>query len=207
MASGTISLRPLYNLLSAAPEPEQLLRLSGKLAPGKAYTRECDILTAGISESQGFYLWGCYQGSGLWKNIYLGKAGLGKGANLRKRIREELKDERCFAWRPAFNRQKILSLGRALHGEMWQKYGKGWERALKKETTTHIVWVSVPSIPNEDVLRIEADLIESLNPAANIKRPAPPANLQRDTRQVFELFRKNIHLRRETKYRLKMAEQ
>lgn len=206
MYSDVASLEPVYRVIRDAPNLDQLLRLSGRQAPGRTYTRKCDEITARLPETQGFYLWGCYDAKGLWKNIYLGKAGLGKAANLKKRIREELKDERCFAWRPFCTKQELLEVGEKIHSNMWRKYKRYWERALLKQATTHIVWVSTPTVSNKDVLRIEADLIESLNPSANIRRPAPPKDLQGDTRDVFGLFRQKIHEERGNRFRIQVVD-
>ena len=196
MSRGTIALKPLYELLKKeGNNVGLLLQLSGRQAPGHAYTSACRMIaTPSIPDEQGFYLWGYYNRKRLWKNIYLGKAGLGKGASLRKRILEELKDERCFAFRPFKTEDELHKIRIRIHKG---KYENHWKRALLKAATTHIIWVTVPHIENEDLIRIEADLIEALNPTANLMRPSPPAGVwQQDTQKIFGLLRKEIHKHR-----------
>jgi hypothetical protein len=200
--SGIVSLQPIYELLQSHPKPQLLLKLAGPNAPGKVFTQKCAELVSAVPGTQGFYLWGFYERNGLWRNVYLGKAGLGPGASLKKRILEELKDERCFAMRPFLAEKAIMQEGRRIHLGMWATYNKHWERALRKQNTTYIAWVSTPALSNEDILRIEADLIESLNPTANLNRPSPPATLQGDTKEIFALIRQSIHTQRATAYRL-----
>ena len=51
---------------------------------------------------------------------------------------------------------------------MWPVYEKRMARALNKKDSTHIAWVADPDLTDEAVEDIEADLIETLNPRANI---------------------------------------
>ncbi len=185
MRSGVIILDDLYEFARRCPltRNDKTLREFGKL---------CKSCTDGIEESQGFYLWGRYTRQRLWKSIYLGKGGVGKEAdkkaNLKKRILEELKTERCIFWRVKHSDRYLLSLGKRLYRKF------DWKRALRKTRATHIVWVSMPHLEKEnDIERVEADLIEALNPTANDQRPVPPSTWQQDTSAVFKEFRRHIH--------------
>ena len=71
--------------------------LNPKTLLGREYARLCDSLTSPIEDAPGFYLWGRYDKQ-HWRNIYLGKAGFGKHARLRRRILDELKEEKCCFW-------------------------------------------------------------------------------------------------------------
>jgi len=194
--SGIISLEPLYDVIEKSTNRRLLPKIDGKSAPGKAYTNVCAEITRAVPDTQGFYLWGTFETNKLWRNIYLGKAGTGRNAKLRKRILEELKDERAFAFRAFFSPSMLEEIRQEIHGN---KYRRDWKRSIRKEGTTYIVWVCTPLIEDEkDVLRIEADLIESMNPSANLERHAPPQSLQSDTREIFGLFRERIHEQRET---------
>jgi len=196
MNSGIITLGPLYDVIRKSADRRLLPKLDGKNAPGRLYTRTCTEIADCIPDTQGFYLWGTFEQNKLWRNIYLGKAGAGRNARLRKRILEELKDERAFAFRAFFSPSALEDIRTEIHGD---KYRREWKRSVRKEGTTYIVWVSTPHIENEkDVLRIEADLIESMNPSANLERHAPPQSLQSDTREIFGLFRIRIHEQRKT---------
>jgi heme-degrading monooxygenase HmoA len=152
----------------------------------KHYRDLCDDIIRNVPDGQGFYLWGYYQ-KRLWRNVYIGKAGKGNKANLRTRILEELKDERAALW-CEFQSEEAL--------KRWEheRYRKQIERALRKRGSTHVVWVSTPALSNADVMRVESDLIEALNPKANTQRPAPPTRvLLRDTVRVFKALRSSIH--------------
>jgi hypothetical protein len=157
-------------------------------------------LCAEIAPAQGFYLWGWYEANGLWRNIYLGKAGFGKTAHLRARILEELKDERACIWRAFVSEKTLTKAGMLNHPTMWNKYQSHMARALKKTGTTHIAWVADPDLRNSDVRDIESDLIETLNPRANVSRPVPPVTLQEHTKEVIAEFRSLIHAHRNDRF-------
>ncbi len=145
----------------------------------------------------GFYLWGCYDRKKYWHSIYLGKAGFGKTAHLRARISAELRDERWFIWRHVLSEEGILKMSDQIFSG---RYHKECERAMRKAGATHIIWVPAPRIENEEITRVEADLIEALNPKANIIRPTPPHNVQEEATQIFGAFRRTIHAARKTAF-------
>ena len=94
---GTVFLTELHDFVKQPYEDIQVVRLE-RTELGKQSSDRCKRITAGVPEAPGFYLWGTYNRNGLWKNIYLGMAGYGDHKSLRKRIREELMDERCCMW-------------------------------------------------------------------------------------------------------------
>ena len=149
-----------------------------------------------IGDFQGFYLWGKYGKNALWENIYLGKAGFGKTTHLRARILKELKDERQFLWRSIFDEEYLLKKGADLYPQMWVKYKKHWNRAISKAGASHIVWVASPSLEDRQVSDVEKDLIETLNPTANLMRAKPPSTLQPVTSEIISRFRHEIHTNR-----------
>jgi hypothetical protein len=194
MNSGLISLRPLYDFLRSNPDPKGLER-------GSSVRRHYGVRAASICERiaqvQGFYLWGRYEPNRLWRNIYLGKAGFGKTAYLRARILEELKDERACIWRAFVPEETLREAGKRNYPTMWHKYQFHMARALKKAGTTHIAWVADPDLENSAVQDIESDLIETLNPRANVLRPVPPVTLQAHTKEIIGELRSLIHAHRD----------
>jgi hypothetical protein len=99
LGDSVLSLKPLYDFAGRNKDDEEALRLS-KSKLGAEYCKLCEVATEPVDECQGFYLWGSYDGQGLWRNIYLGWRDSGKARRIfRKRICEELKDERAFLWR------------------------------------------------------------------------------------------------------------
>jgi hypothetical protein len=198
-----ISLKPIYEFIQKFPAERNLL---SALSDKKDYGRLCKHLVTPIEQCQGFYLWGRYNKRGLWTNKYLGKAGFGKTAHLRSRILKELTRERMCFWRVKYSENDLKNAGQRLHPEMWSKYLYDVQRAFLKAGSTHITWVPTEHLSNDkDILRIEADLIEAMNPKANLIRPAPPAHLQTDTRDIFEQMRICIHEGRNTKFVVKLA--
>ncbi len=65
---------------------------------GDQYDQLAETVVSNIARERGLYLWGTYAPNGLWSNVYVGKASLGKTTHLYARILEELKDERIFLW-------------------------------------------------------------------------------------------------------------
>jgi hypothetical protein len=197
-----ISLKDLYKFVTDRRHGEEAIRIDRGSLPGKEYCHLCDRLADVIDEAQGFYLWGKYDERGYWHSIYLGKAGFGETKSLKKRIREELKDERCCFWRSVLDETKLHEIRERIHNG---KYERSWKRAMKKAGTTHIVWEPAPAIAPENITRVEADLIEALNPKANLQRPTPTNTVQNEATRIFEGFRRTIHAARGDKFKLSLA--
>jgi len=205
MQSGFTSLRPLYDFLRSNPDPKGLERGS---PVRRGYGLTAKRICAEIAPAQGFYLWGRYENNGLWQNIYLGKAGFGKTAHLRARILEELKDERVCIWRAFVSEETLVKAGEKNHGTMWRIYQSHMTRSLKKTGTTHIAWVADPDhLEDAAVKNIESDLIETLNPRANISRPVPPVSLQKHTKEIIAEFRSLIHAHRDERFEVPTLKQ
>jgi len=193
MSFGKISLNSLYQHALADSEGASI---EGRSAIGREYGRRATELTEPIPESHGFYLWGKYERNMLWRNIYLGKAGYGRATSLRARIKEELKDERAFLWigpHSQLSKDDLMGIGQRHYPRMWYQYQAHFERAIRKCGATHIIWAATHGISNNEVTRIEADLIETMNPIANIQRPMPVSDLQDKTIEVIRMFKSQIH--------------
>jgi len=197
MNSGSISLNILYEHALSDPEGNSI---RGSSACGREYGRKATQLTNSIPTSHGFYLWGKYEKNRLWRTIYLGKAGYGKTTSLQARIKEELKDERVFLWYgPHSNLEKddLMKIGQNYYPSMWHEYKNHFDRAIRKSGTTHIIWAVTTEIGNDDVTKIEADLIETMNPIANMQRPGPISDLQNKTIEIIKIFKHQIHMSRD----------
>jgi hypothetical protein len=191
MRTTVIPLKKLYEFIyEHKREYEQGLDLNTRL--GKEYSKCCKKLTKDIPETQGIYIWGCYD-KGKWRTIYVGQAGRGKTSNLRARILEELKDERCCLWRAVCSEKKLYEIGPRVHPKnprRWEEKIKSeWNRALRKAGTTHIVW-SQTDVGNKDVRKIEAVLIEEFDPEANKARLSK--TLKREKVRISKHLRQNI---------------
>lgn len=197
--SKLLLLKPVYDFIqNLALDEDPLSALSDK----KEYTRLCRALVRPVDRCQGFYLWGCYDRKGLWTNIYLGKAGTGRTTCLRSRMLDEIIKERMCFWLSRYSEKKLLETGIQLHRDKWSQYSKNARRAFLKVGSTHIIWIPTEHLNDIDILRVEADLIEAMNPRANLVRPAPPSSLQADTRNIFEQFRFQIHEGRNTAFQV-----
>ncbi len=153
---------------------------------GNEYDKLAEAVAGSIPRERGFYLWGTYALSGLWSNVYVGKARLGKKTDLYVRILKELKTERIFLWEPFFTAVEIETFGARYHPRKWHDdYKNDWKRALCKAGASKIVWVAVPELDNAVLPSVEANLIKSLNPRANMRRPKPTAAFQSVTNEVI----------------------
>lgn len=198
MQSGIISLQNIYTFIDLVGDYKRTLPNTSLL--GRSFAKLCAEITKNVPTEKGFYLWGNYNSKKFWTNIYLGKAGFGKTANLRNRILEELKDERCCFWRTKHTEEALLLLCE----NEYPKYYRETKRSLRKANTTHIAYVPHPEINEDDGERVESDLIESLNPISNKKRPVPPAFLNKDTAKIFHQLREQIHGARANGFIIKM---
>jgi|HubBroStandDraft_6_1064221.scaffolds.fasta_scaffold00205_47 hypothetical protein len=217
MQRGVVCLGILYDLVREIvannPDTKNQLdayRVNGSSPHSKDYRKKCrDVLSASdVPNEQGFYLWGFYNRSGFWINVYCGKAGKGKTADLRDRLYKELTAENASIWREVNpDNARVLSIGEQIHPTMWYKYKTHWERALNKAGSTHIFWVATPEseLKPENVESVENDLIEAMNPTGNRQRRLPAARLQQDAGKIFGAFREMIHLEnnRSSKFHLK----
>ena len=167
---------------------------------GREYGRKATQLTYSIPTSHGFYLWGKYEKNRLWRTIYLGKAGYGKTTSLQARIKEELKDERAFLWYGPHSKLKeddLMKIGQKHYPSMWHKYRTHFSRAIRKSGATHIISAVTSGVSNNEVTKIEADLIETMNPIANIQRSEPISDLQNKTIEIIKMFKHQIHMGRD----------
>lgn len=195
MKSGIVDLKILYKI---AKRDKEGLALHASSDNGKNYGTEVTALCETIPMVQGFYLFGKYIKKVLWQSIYFGKAGTGKTTNLRARIREELSDERAFIWKGKHtgledeDNKDILAIIAKHYPQAKDpkksRYETETKRAVRKEGTTHIVWVSMPDLNDDEEIKIiEADLIETLNPRANRQRnPRPATSLLDDTIEIIK---------------------
>jgi hypothetical protein len=112
-----VFLNSLYDFVrDQRKSGDEGLRLAGS-AYGKEYSRRCKIITENVDEVAGFYVWGRYDCKRYWRSIYIGKAGYKRDRkNLRKRILEELKDERAFVWRYVYDEAEVLAICQRIHG-------------------------------------------------------------------------------------------
>jgi hypothetical protein len=200
MEQGVLCLKPLYEFVDKYREERE--NVNGVLVPSayrsRKYGKQCNFIVspkekefARVPNEQGFYLWGFYNPQKFWINVYLGKAGKGKTANLNARLLEELKDERAFVWRNFMaSKDEVVGFD--------PKYPAEVKRALHKAGSTHIFWVSAPEadLKPENVEPVENDLIEAMNPTANRRRITPSANLQQQAGKFLNAFREMIHSER-----------
>jgi hypothetical protein len=199
---GVVSLRPLYELIESQPD---VAHLNNRTQVARGYGRLAGRLASGIASVAGFYLWGYYEENGLWRNIYLGRAGSGKTSNLRARILEELRDERAALLSTVFNREEIWAHYRRNYSSMWHEYERHVERALRKVPSTHVVWVACPELTNMEIASVEYLLIERLNPTANIARPVSQHHLQSHTEEILIVLRAAIHAHRGDRFQVSTA--
>jgi hypothetical protein len=120
---GMISLRDIGAFVQEHKGDEDALNLKTPL--GREYARLCDSLTSPIDDAPGFYLWGSYDQRKYWHSIYLGKAGFGKAAGLKRRICEELKDERCCLWLAVLPREELQAIREKFYPER-PEYESRW---------------------------------------------------------------------------------
>jgi len=202
MQSGVIHLKEILSFVENHKAQDDAFRIDGSTDLGDEYiAKRNDVLSTSvprIPDKFGFYLWGFYDHKKFWVNVYLGKSGNeveGKTAHLRYRIREELGDERAFAWRAFCPKDKVISLDPNYPAEV--------KRAINKAGSTHIFWVAPPNIESQNIEPIENALIETMNPTGNRRRCLPLGDLQQ-TGEVLESFRGMIHRQenRDSAYRL-----
>lgn len=199
-STGIIELKELYDFVLTDLEDAAL---EGRSKKGRAFGALAKKVTKTISENGGFYIWGSYTSKGLWNNIYIGKAGFGKSTGLRARIKEELKDERQFFWLIKLKPEEIKLKCKSLYPRMAHKYMVEWDRHFRKFNATHIIWIALTSSTKQDfekeILIIESDLIETMNPIANRNRPKPFGELQHTTIEIIKHMKYHIHLNRQEK--------
>ena len=129
MKSNIIDLQPLYDFAWNDRAGEALLLTSEE---GRQFSKTVDKCLAGVSEQQGFYMWGHYDLAERWVNLYIGKAGPGKTAHLKNRIMKELKADRCIFWEPILPERLLMEHCRRSYPKNGESYALLWERALKR---------------------------------------------------------------------------
>jgi hypothetical protein len=210
VSSGVVNLKELYDFVRKQKRPLdwRALVVDGSEKLSNTYVKCCKAALTQTPKVRGIYLWGFYTHSGFWVNVYLGKSGLRKTANLRGRLFKELTAERSCIWREAFpNKEALLTVAEyTANRRMWPQYKKQWEGSLRKAGSTHIYWVDISHLKEDDVEPIERDLIEAMNPTGNRKRNLPPSQTLRDESiQIFQAFRNTIDLPANRKSRFELG--
>jgi hypothetical protein len=194
MNSGIIELDELYEF---AKGDIKRLGLKAKSSEGIKFGKQATIACKDIIIERGFYIWGKYEKkNALWRTIYLGKAEKKKTASLSNRIRKELSTERLIFWcnpKTEIGEKEEDTIVDEMRTHYNQDYSKNWRVAYKKKGTSHIIWVATPEIKNKMIPDVEADLIETMNPSANIKRPKPDSELLGETIAVIREMKHLIH--------------
>ena len=173
---------------------------------GRAFGNAVSELCKGIAEKHGFYVWGQFDGNRkeYWQTVYVGKAGLGKTTTLESRIKYELNNERILFWADppeewvTHGALKKLEDLVTIATNFYPDKRRHFRRAVLKAATTHIIWVSTPSLTNNaEVALVESDLIETLNPKVNVIRSVPTSGLQDHTVDVIRAMKREIHAERD----------
>ena len=193
MASGIIELNKLYELNRKS---RQFEILNTKSEAGKVFKKIKSEITSGVPEKPGFYLWGQFNKDRFWTNIYLGKAGAGKITSLKYRIMDELGEERAFVIQGKMT-DELDNVCRQIFPSKWdESYKRVYKRAVRKHKANYIAWTEFNTTGNENIEEIENDLIETINPEANIKRVTPPTHLRDETNRILKELRHQIHEQR-----------
>jgi hypothetical protein len=135
-----------------------------------AFGKKVSEIVTGIPDEPGVYLWVKYDETKKTSEpVYIGMTRK-KKTSLKKRIREELVDERIFLWLDLWTQDQALKCENTYYKG---KYKKNWERSFAKAGTTHIIWFSSSmmlypeKIKSKNIENIEAILIVELDPSAN----------------------------------------
>src|ERR1022692_1343494 len=185
MKAGLVDLKPIYQVVRVNPKCYDFNERPK--VPG--YRKQAEQVVAQVPPVKGVYLWGRYDRHRYWSSIYFGLAGLGETKySLKSRLLEELTDEKSCFWR-ILRREKHIINAR-------EDGRQARTRAVRKAGATHIIWVATPKLRKRQVREVEADLIEALNPRANVVHPIPPSYVQEDAAAIYNAFRKVIHTHR-----------
>jgi hypothetical protein len=185
MKAGLVDLKPIYQVVRANPTCYDF----SERPKIPRYRKQAEQVVAQVPDLKGVYLWGKYDRRCYWSSIYFGLAGLGKTKyRLKSRLLEELMDEKSCFWRICRSKKHIIKAR--------DDGQKARRRAVRKRGATHIIWVATPKLRKRQVREVEADLIEALNPVANVVRATPPSHIQKDATAIYNAFRKVIHTHR-----------
>lgn len=198
MNTNIISLKPLYDFVNDKDEEGRGLRTD--TSQGKEYmdiAREL-IQKSDIPEVNGIYLFGKYDGSKIWKNIYLGESEAGKRQSLKIRIEDHLRRSKMIFWRTVMTKEQVL---KELQTFRNGKYENNHKIDIRKTGSTHIVWAALPDT-EVDIMEVERDLIEIMNPPANIQEYKPKGVAQDFTLKVVSSIRSTIHRNRDHQYQI-----
>lgn len=189
--SGHFSLFPLFGFVAEHPELPPLLEKSEKRKSTPYRQAVIELLnTANIPQGGGWYVWGKFNDAGYWEPIYVGKASLGKTANLFVRLRDELQEENLAIFATVYGRYWASTAAKKMFKEHVKHGGKDWsdgiERSLRKTDAHFIIWTTAPKwMTNEDVVCVEAVLINIFRPGFNMKRPKVDAKVLCEDAKVY----------------------
>lgn len=205
MENDIIFLEPIYKLICEQYEKEfpKQNPWDNKLNIWKAYRSCYTKICERIPKSPGFYFWGKYDHkTKYWSSIYVGMAGTNKSASLFNRISKEMTAESAFAFGQIMDIHKINDYTKEAYRDKYEEYAINNERAIRKKGTTHIIWCDTHLKDDSEIVDVEKDLIEILDPTANAKKQAPPKELHSHSIEVLNAMRLLIHENRNTAFKI-----
>lgn len=162
MQSGILSTKAFVDYAATNPFPYDRRNWTG-------YTKVRRQVMWSVPEESGWYAW-LFISADITQVIYIGKGENTGRWNIRRRLDDELKNERVAFWNTSH----------------WNPQPTG--REVLKKGTSHIAWVMIKEVTPEAVLEVERSLIEEFSPSANIQRDAPRGAHPELARQVIARF-------------------
>ena len=105
-----------------------------------------------------------------------------------------------FFWMTKLLSSEIEEALKGVYEDKFKTYKNHWNRSFKKFNSTHIICISInPELTKDLIRKIESDLIETMNPTGNIKRPKPTGELQEHTIEIIKAMKSAIHKNRPKK--------
>jgi hypothetical protein len=170
----------LFPLLAFVATEKHLPHFGGKDEKVKTteYAMAVDRLLndASVPRSGGWYLWGRFNDAAWWEPIYIGMTTKGKTADLRTRLRDELREESQAIFAAVYGRDAVMSAAREQYAQHVKKgytdyfrKGEGVQRSLRKTEARFVIWVAT-DLKDQGIDDIEDRLIHLYRPAFNARR-------------------------------------
>lgn len=182
--TGHFNLFPVLNFVAEHPQ----MPGDGQGDPKGYLTLVSSLVNSVPQDKPGWYLWGRFNDIGWWETVYLGKAGNRKTSSLKRRIMDEILEERTAFWATVYGKEFASKMAAKQYNG---RYNGSIPRSLRKCGAHFILWVAGSPVTEEEISREEKILIDIYRPTSNAQRIAYPERSP-VTDQIIRLIDREI---------------
>jgi hypothetical protein len=182
MTTGSFSLQPLFDYVKTVPRLPKRDKLDWSIYG--QYQQAGIALIKNVPNLPGWYLWA--RPKGARPEVYVGKSEEG----LNNRFIDRFNQEYTIFWEAVWGEHPFIEDAYEMFPQ--PRYRKDIDNYRGKSISTDILWVAKDVLEPGEGEQVERQLIQNLNPSANLMRPKPDGRFPQTAVEVANLFRRML---------------